>query len=82
MPSGREIRQLREAAGLSQRELSAMLDYTSSYVAFLESDRRRMSAELVLKWLKTVPRLQKLVERREKTLNGVRKAVAGVEGEL
>lgn len=47
MTLGSTIRQLRLAAGLSQRSLAERLDVNPSYLSHLEADRREPSLDLL-----------------------------------
>jgi predicted transcriptional regulator len=52
VPTPREMKRLRLAAGLSQREMGEILKITSSYVTYLESGERSPSATVIARYWK------------------------------
>ena len=52
VPTPREFKQWRKAAGLTQRKLAALLKITASHVNYLENGKRSPSAALVARYWK------------------------------
>jgi predicted transcriptional regulator len=55
VPTPRELKQWRLAANLSQRKIGAILNISSSHVAYLENGKRSPSAALVARYRKFSP---------------------------
>lgn len=47
VPNGLHLRDLREAAGLSQRDFARLIDASSPYVSDIERNRRRCPADVL-----------------------------------
>jgi transcriptional regulator with XRE-family HTH domain len=56
MPTPKELKRRRLAAGLTQRQLAVRLKVTAAHIAYLEHGRRSPSATLIRRYLKLVPR--------------------------
>jgi DNA-binding CsgD family transcriptional regulator len=52
VPTPKEFKQWRKAAGLTQRKLAALLKITASHVNYLENGKRSPSAALVARYWK------------------------------
>ena len=52
VPTPRELKQWRKAAGLTQRQMAAHLKITASHVNYLENGKRSPSAALVARYWK------------------------------
>jgi len=55
VPTPRELKQWRKAAGLTQRKLAALLKITASHVAYLENGQRSPSGVLIARYWKFKP---------------------------
>lgn len=64
VPRPTEIRDLRVAAGLTQREMANQLGVKSSHVAYLENGRRSPSGDLILRYRKVEKMLQSKGKRK------------------
>jgi predicted transcriptional regulator len=64
VPTPREMKRFRLAAGLSQREMGEILKITSSYVTDLESGERSPSATVIARYWKFRTETSKRKARR------------------
>src|ERR1039457_5413864 len=55
VPTPKEFKQWRKAAGLTQRQMAARLKITAAHVAYLEHGKRSPSAALVKRYRKFMP---------------------------
>ncbi len=56
VPTPRELKQWRQAAGLTQRKIAALLKISPAHVAYLENGKRLPSRALVARYWKLNPR--------------------------
>lgn len=61
VPSGKQVRALREAAGLTQRQFADALGVKASHVAYLENERRHPSGALILRYRALKHKLEKQI---------------------
>jgi len=55
VPTPKELKQWRLAAGLTQRQIAARLKITAGHVAYLEHGKRSPSATLIARYRKFIP---------------------------
>ncbi|MGO9682555.1 MAG: helix-turn-helix domain-containing protein [Beijerinckiaceae bacterium] len=55
VPTPRELKKWRLAAGLTQRQIAARLKISSAHVAYLETGKRSPSASLIERYRKFMP---------------------------
>ncbi len=55
VPTPKELKQWRLAAGLTQRQIAAGLKITAGHVAYLENGKRSPSATLIARYRKFIP---------------------------
>jgi len=55
VPTPKELKQWRLAAGLTQRQIAARLKITAGHVAYLENGKRSPSATLIARYRKFIP---------------------------
>ncbi|MFZ0245672.1 helix-turn-helix domain-containing protein [Candidatus Binatus sp.] len=55
VPTPKELKQWRQAAGLTQRKIAARLKISPAHVAYLENGKRSPSAALVARYWKFNP---------------------------
>ena len=56
VPTPRELKRWRQAAGLTQRQIAARLKITAGHVAYLENGRRSPSAPVIARYWKFRPK--------------------------
>jgi predicted transcriptional regulator len=62
IPTPKEIKKLRRAASLTQRQMAGLLKISAAHIAYLEGGKRTPSAELIKRYWK----LWTLTRRTEK----------------
>jgi predicted transcriptional regulator len=55
MPTPKELKQWRQRAGLSQRQMAARLKISSAYIAYLEAGKRSPSQSVIWRYKKFIP---------------------------
>jgi predicted transcriptional regulator len=56
VPTPRELKQWRQAADLTQRQMAARLKISAAHVAYLEHGKRSPSATLIVRYRKFMPK--------------------------
>lgn len=76
VPTAREIKELRTAAGLTQTEFARMLKVQASYIAYLENGRRNPSAVLIRRYRALERKLAARIADRARSLSAKAEAMA------
>ncbi len=86
MPTPRELKQWRKAAGLTQRKIAALLKITAAHVTYLERGKRSPSTALIARYWKFAPHTSafELTERQRQVtqLRSMRLTYAAIGRQL
>jgi transcriptional regulator with XRE-family HTH domain len=67
VPRPADVKRLRQLAGITQRQLSAMLGVEASHITYLESGQRNPSGDLILRYRAVEKQLLRKAEMKRRT---------------